>query len=87
MVARGEDAHRILTGLRDQIARTPDEKLSVEVPLEGGALLRLPGGRTDSSPVATLVLQRAPGDPAESRAVSLRLDVIDGEPVLTLDKV
>jgi hypothetical protein len=86
-VARGKDAHRILTGLRDQIARTPDEELSLEVPLDGGALLQFTGNTKDLGPTATLFLPRLPGDPVESRAVSLRLDVVDGEPVLTLEEV
>lgn len=89
-VARGDDARRIVGGLRETIERGPSGEVAVEVHLDDGSLLRIASNNESSGSPAVMVTMVRPGSSeraAEFRRLSLRLDIVDDEPVFTLREV
>jgi hypothetical protein len=86
-VVKGEEALNIISELRHQIALQPSHDVAVEVDLADGAVLRLSSISNSPEPMVTLARPDPSLGLGQFRQISMRIDVVDGEPVITLAEV
>jgi bla regulator protein BlaR1 len=86
-VVRGAEALRLIDEIRDEIALQPSHDVAVEVELADGAVLRLSSISNSPDPLVTLARPDSPLGPGQFHQVALQIDVVDGEPVITLTEV
>jgi len=87
IVVRGEEARRIIGEIRDKITLQHEPDVTVEVTLPDGAVLRLSSITNSLEPMVTLARPDPSLGLGQFRQVSMRIDVVDGEPVITLAEV
>ena len=87
IVVRGAEARRIIGEIREGITLQHGLDVTVEVTLPDGSALRLSSITNSLEPMVTLARPKPSLGLGQFRQVSMRIDVVDGEPVITLTDI